>query len=359
MTSDNTTTTTPAVNPFESSTDSVQAVSRETTSPSPVTTPPIVTDSSSTPHHSSDSTPPQATSPGIQQQDRNGPIDPKVSALRAMFPDFDDAVLISVLDSVGGDQDRAIDVLLGMNDPDYHSELPPQEPVLSQTELDERLARQLYLEDEQRQQQRQAAWEAQQRPQGRWGPNTGSQSSTNTGERDTMTEFGEQFNKFAETGKKTLGNIFSRVKAKIQEFDQPRPNQGTPSTSNLNNSGAESQGQYQSQSHQQHQQPAYYDPNPQAQSSPPPNSTAAAQGYDATPSPSVAVESNGVSEIPRPPATGSGSGIDTGKLGLLPKRPVSLLRPDNPSSQTQSQTRRDDDDDDLEYAENPFEEGRK
>ncbi|THV03310.1 hypothetical protein K435DRAFT_715708, partial [Dendrothele bispora CBS 962.96] len=200
-----------------------------------------------------------------------------------MFPDFDDAVLQSVLESVGGDQDRAIDVLLGMNDPEYHSELPPQEPVLSQTELDERLARQLYLEDEQRQQQRQAAWETQQRQgQGRWAPNApGSQSPQNAGERDTMTELGEQFNKFAETGKKTLGNIFTRVKAKIQEFDQPRPNQGaSSSTPALSNSGVGSQDQdqyqqYQYQSHQQHQQPAYYDPNPQAQSSPPP---AAAQG---------------------------------------------------------------------------------
>jgi len=38
----------------------------------------------------------------------------------------------SVLESVGGDQDRAIDLLLGMNDPDFRSEaMPPtQQPQM-------------------------------------------------------------------------------------------------------------------------------------------------------------------------------------------------------------------------------------
>lgn len=34
----------------------------------------------------------------------------------------------SVLDSVDGDQDRAIEALLGMSDPDYVSKDPPQRP---------------------------------------------------------------------------------------------------------------------------------------------------------------------------------------------------------------------------------------
>jgi hypothetical protein len=55
---------------------------------------------------------------------------------------------------------------------------------------------------------------------------------------------------------------------------------------------------------------------------------------------------------PPPPSTISGSPpIDPGKLGMLPKRAVSLLRtPSNPAPKP------DDDDDELEYAENPFEE---
>jgi hypothetical protein len=69
--------------------------------------------------------------------------DPKVQALKTMFSDFDTTILCvasliwfreettethnnacrqSVLDSVYGDQDRAIDVLLGMNDPSYVSQ---------------------------------------------------------------------------------------------------------------------------------------------------------------------------------------------------------------------------------------------
>lgn len=36
----------------------------------------------------------------------------------------------SVLDSVGGNQDRAIDALLGMSDPEYKSETRVEEPVV-------------------------------------------------------------------------------------------------------------------------------------------------------------------------------------------------------------------------------------
>jgi len=50
-----------------------------------------------------------------------GNQDPNVVALQGMFPDFDYAVLQSVLESVGGDQDKAIDILLGMSDPSYSS----------------------------------------------------------------------------------------------------------------------------------------------------------------------------------------------------------------------------------------------
>jgi CUE domain len=55
------------------------------------------------------------------------PADPKVTALLAMFPDFDTSLLQSVLESVAGDQDRAVDVLLGMSDPSY---TPSERPDL-------------------------------------------------------------------------------------------------------------------------------------------------------------------------------------------------------------------------------------
>lgn len=49
------------------------------------------------------------------------PPNPAIAGLKAMFPDFDDIVLQSVLDSVNGNQDAAVDVLLGMSDPSYVS----------------------------------------------------------------------------------------------------------------------------------------------------------------------------------------------------------------------------------------------
>lgn len=130
-----------------------------------------------------------------------------------------------------------------------------------------------------------------------------------------MQEFQEQFNKLAESGKKTFGSLLSKVKAKIQEFDQPAPsasNAGVggdtypydaethpyPQQSQSRQQqqhGQQGQGQPQYQAYQTHaqaqqqaqaqaQMPAYYDPNAPANISPP--SSAAAVGYDAgTPAP--------------------------------------------------------------------------
>lgn len=119
----------------------------------------------------------------------------------------------SVLDSVNGNTDRAIDALLGMSDPDYtsdhHAEPQAQAPQVrfsplfirtkdkyvsqTQEELDEQLARTLMLEDE----REQHAWRAQQQQPP---PRPQAQRRTSEGpERDTMTEFTEQFNKIAES----------------------------------------------------------------------------------------------------------------------------------------------------------------
>lgn len=69
--------------------------------------------------------------------------------------------------------------------------------------------------------------------------------------------------------------------------------------------------------------------------------------------PEPAVDSSPLLDTPRPPTTQSGSPLNAAKFGLLPKRPVSLLRPD---SATQRPHDEDDDDDELDYMENPFEE---
>lgn len=60
-----------------------------------------------------------APTPTPAQEDADVPVNPAVAQLKSMFPDFDDIVLQSVLDSVNGDQDAAVDLLLGMSDPSY------------------------------------------------------------------------------------------------------------------------------------------------------------------------------------------------------------------------------------------------
>ncbi|KAF8915610.1 hypothetical protein CPB85DRAFT_1293842 [Mucidula mucida] len=281
-----------------------------------------------------------------------------------MFPDFDDMLLSSVLDSVHGNQDRAVDALLGMSDPEYKSEAPPvqAERPMTQEELDEQLARRLLMEDEQLQHNQ---WQQQQQ-QGGWGPQAPAPAlnrrpSQQGQEKDTMTEIGEQFNKIAESGKRTFGNIFNKVKAKMAEMDQPRNTQNTASSSSQPPPWGVGGDTYPYDSHapgSQPQQAPYYNPNP----SPPPvaitnrpMSSSPVQGYDL--SPSATEDSAGT---PRPPSTGQGQPIDGGKLGLLPKRPVSLLRTSPPPvEQPTPQKKKTADSEELEYVENPFEDGRK
>lgn len=131
---------------------------------------------------------------------------------------------LSVLESTDNDHDRALDVLLGMNDPSFAPPNPPpaQSPNqfqpapssdaqrLSQEALDEQLARRLALEDQQattqawqpQPMQGQTMYQAYQpRPAGRngWGGTPQGQPQTQgQGGRDTMAEFQEGFNRIAE-----------------------------------------------------------------------------------------------------------------------------------------------------------------
>jgi len=312
---------------------------------------------------------PQTTPPTHEEQT---PANPQLSSLHAMFPDYDDAILISVLQSVNGSEERAIDALLLMSDPEYKSEATPQpqERALTQTELDEQLARRLMLED---QEQHQQQWIAQnpQRPQTQRRNSRPLQQQPSSGGDSMGAEFQEQFSKMAETGKKTFGTLFSKVKAKLQEFDQPKPTQGSVGSSSQP-SWVGNQGQQPYYAQQQNtapaSQPAYYDPNPPSTSptlvhSDYTSTPASVQGYDVTPMTSSMPVPG--SDAPRPPVTGRGTPIDAGKLGLLPKRPVSLLRDPAPASNSantaQESPRRESEDVDggLEYAESPFEDRRK
>ena len=142
----------------------------------------------------------------------------------------------SVLESVGGDQDRAVDMLLGMSDPEYVSQAAPA-PVQvslpsphisvviihkqSQTDLDEEFARRLAFEEESRhqhEQNQQQSWQPS-------GGNDGSmlyqtrdqsggrqqQQQQGDGQKDSMAEFQDQFSKIADS--KSLHTIVYRVNA--------------------------------------------------------------------------------------------------------------------------------------------------
>ncbi|KAH7924235.1 hypothetical protein BV22DRAFT_1105624 [Leucogyrophana mollusca] len=405
----------------------------DSASPPVQTPPPEFTSNAPTPGPEMITTTNQA--PAAAPTSPTEPTDPRIGGLKAMFPDFDDGLLLSVLESVGGDQDRAVDVLLGMSDPDYvstHQGGGAPEPVrrlcpVSQTDLDEQLARRLMLEEEQQ------AAQYQRRSQAAGWPNLRDNSGSGTyqprahsgrspqqqpqqpasGERDTVAEFQESFSKIAETGKKTFSSIMSKVKAKMQEFDQPQSQrQGEPSNPNYSYANAQpswSAGQPRTNTYAQPPPTSYYDPNGPIE---PPargysvNAAPPARGYnmDSPPTrahdpdnddslytdpPAVATShqrntSTGGSAYPaastspplapvspprvsaspppsagtpRPPSTGAGTppSFDASKLGILPKRPVSLLRPGTQSPPPRHVS--GDDDDEQEYAENPFEEG--
>jgi hypothetical protein len=319
----------------------------------------------------------QASPTTLPEQTPATPVSPQLATLRSMFPDFDDGLLQSVLDSVGNDEAQAIDALLGMSDPEYKPETRPvQHAPMTQTELDEQFARQLMLQDQQRDQ---AQWQAhhQQPPQHLGGqpPWSGQQQQQQTpgAQRDTMTEFQDQFNKFAETGKKTIGTFFNKVKAKINELDQPRPpNAGqssqavpAPQRQQSLNQQPISQQPLTTQSRAQRDndppwiQEAEQYGHPQHGNGPSHDisltNNQSLGGYDVS-SASYSAPTNAFgtsTSTPPPLQTNSGSPIDASKIGLLPKRPVSLIGNSAPTTQ-----RPTDSDDELEYAESPFEERR-
>ncbi|GAA5874942.1 hypothetical protein JCM3774_000455 [Rhodotorula dairenensis] len=198
------------------------------------------------------------------------PRDPKVDQLHALFPDVDLEIVETVLAASGGSLDEATEQLLILSDPNYK----PDPVELQQLEADEELARQLAQEDEAaaaEQQRRRTAARAQQATTPAYGTSAGDaqglsrplsyqpyvpKSRRNTGNpgmsalsptispsstsweppahpsraqtqdrsaedqtRDELAEIGEQISKFAEQGKKTFSNLFSKVKEGVAKMD--------------------------------------------------------------------------------------------------------------------------------------------
>ncbi|KAI0666017.1 hypothetical protein C8Q78DRAFT_1072766 [Trametes maxima] len=326
---------------------------------------------------------------------REEQVSPQVQSLRAMFPDFDVAVLQSVLDSVNGDQDRALDILLGMSDPNYVSTQPTNQPEQTSVDLDEQLARQLMLEDQQQQQQQRHAtgtsWPRRDQadvPYQARQAQGGQQRPPQEGGRTDLQELQRTMGQIAESGKRTFSSIVSKVKAKINEYEASRNTGQSSNSSTTPQWGSAPPTQLDrhtaSQAYQQHYYGGEASPSPAVEQPITlngPSTHEQVQGYDldapAAPAPAPApaqrnLASPGSSplptplagaqispaasprpsgDVPRPPSTVSGSPVNAAKIGLLPKRPVSLL-----SANTPPATKPSDEDDELEYVENPFEE---
>jgi len=311
-------------------------------------------------------TPSAESRPVIQPPRRNdlngSPVmDPRIASLAAMFPDFDLTILSDVLDTCNGDQDRAIEILLGMNDPSYKSK------ALDTLDLDEQLAHRLAAE-EQEDIMHQIPPPTLSLPyvprnprrsneHARSGNNVPSQAQSRgfttapehsrgdgqePGSSRTGSEIQEQFMRIAETGKRTFSNIFSKVRAKLQEYDQPanQPDLVPPTSAVPPRTQSE----------------AYYAAaKPVVSSSTRSTIVNEGGGYDLTPAPipmSRVVNNPNSSGIPGPTLPRNGaeesikpssvptsspstppptiSSLDRSKLGLLPRRPQSLIM-DNPS----------------------------
>ncbi|KAI9571741.1 hypothetical protein HD554DRAFT_2168996 [Boletus coccyginus] len=412
--------------------------------------------------------------PPVQGTD-TAPTDSGIASLKAIFPDFDDAVILSVLESMNQDHDRALDVLLGMNDPSFVPPNPPpsespnqqfQSPPssdaqrLSQEALDEQLARRLAQEEEQvasqpwqsqgvENQTRYQSYQSRQGGRNGWGGQPQGQPQTHgLGGKDTMAEFQEGFNRIAESGRKTFSSIVSKVKAKMQEFDQgqgrsqnqnPLPNQLPQAASGSYyppNAPSRQQGLGTRRTSQSPparmgthppsparsgvlrpaatepaqsvtpQQPWHYDPNargatpsaavasesatthspatppPHADSQTtqsPPSDTTSASAYASPVSPAP---NSGLRSVTPPARTisptitgarsttpGAPGNVDFSKLGLLPKRPISLVRAQSPpatnagaprvaATPSKSTTDSSTDREEPEFLENPFEDPR-
>ncbi|KAG9101809.1 hypothetical protein FRC06_002594 [Ceratobasidium sp. 370] len=228
---------------------------------------------------------------------------------------------------------------------------------------------------------------------GAGGRGTGAQGQ-HQGQGSTGGGYQEQFSKLADTGKKTFSSIFSKVKQKMEEFDRQHP----PDTQNMNQppqSGHWSNWQAPSPAHQPPPQAATYaqspapaQPAPAAWSSPATTAHGplSSNPYGISPT-NTNTDANTASlptsserwhyqpepgappaqpAQPQAPATGVGApeeprrSIDTSRLGILPKRPVSLMdanantRPAAPATAPARTTGRDSDEESLEYVDRPM-----
>ncbi|RSH94903.1 hypothetical protein EHS25_004709 [Saitozyma podzolica] len=165
--------------------------------------------------------------------------DPKVAELQVMFPSIDVSVIEIVLESCGGSQDRAIEQLLAMTDPNFkpdelHS---ARQEEASQLDLDAQFARSLQMQDEEDMRQRQQSGGPpgalpyqprvrRNRPQGQ---QTQGQDQSyqpqyeHEQQRDGQNPAGmlmmeEKLGQFAEAAGNTINSFWSKAKSKYSDF---------------------------------------------------------------------------------------------------------------------------------------------
>lgn len=278
-----------STNPF---TDTAAAATPGSVSPAPVYT--TTSEAPAPPLPARPVTPPVAPAqnedspPTIPTTDHGPPPDPRIASLLAIFPTFDHAILADVLDSCNGNEEQAVDILLGMTDPEHVPQSRGADIVRctllllrnllilllfqSQTELDEQLAHRLMIEEQEAEARQydqrsnanlpyvprsSAPRRSGERPRPQDGglqdqfrdfisprrsnPTTPPNATPGASAAGTS-DLSEQFNRIADSefllisfsptavtnlpclaGKKTFNSIFSKVKAKIQEFDGPSP----------------------------------------------------------------------------------------------------------------------------------------
>ncbi|CAK9785283.1 hypothetical protein CC85DRAFT_285328 [Cutaneotrichosporon oleaginosum] len=127
--------------------DKVAAASPRATSPaSPSADKPGSKPSSPAPGAAAATSPPPAAPAPAPAPHAN----PKIAELQTMFPTVDVSVIEMVLESVGGSQDRAIESLLQMTDPDFKPDelASAQQEESNQVDLDAEFARAIALQDE-------------------------------------------------------------------------------------------------------------------------------------------------------------------------------------------------------------------
>lgn len=223
--------------------DSTETTSAKTTPPTAATETASETPASAP---AAPAAPPAAPSPAPEAS-------PEVKELHAMFPAIEIGVIAIVLESVNGSQDRAIEQLLAMNDPDFR----PDDAAARQAELDRQaaldaeFARALIMQEQEDERAQQASYrhgggEPGQLPYqprvrrarpgqeqlpgysehaaGQPGqPGQGQHGQGQHGEQggqfeEQLAAFEEKVTQIAEQGRQTFNTLFNRAKAKYDEF---------------------------------------------------------------------------------------------------------------------------------------------